>query len=120
MNRIKETRERKGVKQITLANACGVSQSSFSNWECGRHQPSLDKLSVIAEMLDVSTDYLLGLSDKENPEKRDTSLVAETDEIHERLRRNPSLYALLDAVKDMPEHDLNRVVKIIRIMLDTE
>ena len=120
MNRIKETRERKGVKQITLANACGVSQSSFSNWECGRHQPSLDKLSVIAEMLDVSTDYLLGLSDKENPEKRDTSLVAETDEIRGRLRRNLSLYAFLDAAKDMSEHDLNRVVKIIRIMLDTE
>ncbi len=61
--RLRETRAQMELSQSQLATMLGVSQNTVSNWECDIRKPDFDMLMKIAETLDVSTDYLLGLKD---------------------------------------------------------
>lgn len=62
-NRIKEARNRKGITQKMLANRLGIAQTTVSGWENGAKRPSIDTIIKIANLLDVSTDYLLERAD---------------------------------------------------------
>ena len=59
--RLRETRLEYPMSQNKLATLIGVKQNTVSNWEAGIRQPDFDMLMEIATVLDVSTDYLLGL-----------------------------------------------------------
>ena len=63
MNRIKELRLAKKMKQADLAKIVGVSQAALSGYESGEHEPGKAILIKIAATLGTSTDYLLGHSD---------------------------------------------------------
>ena len=52
------------VKQTELARAVGVSKQCISDYKAGKSQPSLDTLFLICRYLDVSADFLLGLTDR--------------------------------------------------------
>ena len=62
--RVKELRNSLGINQVEFGKRINVSKQCISNWESGYIQPSIDMLIRIAETFSVSTDYLLGLSDK--------------------------------------------------------
>lgn len=62
--RIKELRNSLGINQVQFGNKLHVTKQCVSNWENGNIQPSIDMLIKIATTFSVSTDYLLGLSDK--------------------------------------------------------
>ena len=62
--RIKELRLARGINQVKLAEALGVTKQSVSNWENDNIQPSIEILIKLAEYFCVSTDYLLGLEEK--------------------------------------------------------
>ena len=58
--RFKEARVRAGMTATAAAKALGVSQTTVSNWDLGRKQPSLELLCKAADLYGVTTDYLLG------------------------------------------------------------
>ena len=60
MNRIKELRKNFGIKQIDLANQLEVSQASLSGWENGKYEPDTNSWAKLAEIFNVSVDYLMG------------------------------------------------------------
>lgn len=62
--RIKELRMSLGINQVQFARKLSVTKQCVSNWENANLQPSIDMLRRIAETFSVSTDYLLGISDK--------------------------------------------------------
>lgn len=62
---IKKLRISRGISQVKLAEKLGVTKQSVSNWENDNIQPSIDMLIKISKFFSVSTDYLLGLSDKQ-------------------------------------------------------
>ena len=49
--------------QGEISRLIGVNQTTYSNYELGKREPSFDILRRIAETFCVSSDYLLGLSD---------------------------------------------------------
>lgn len=49
-----------GISQKQLAENIGASTGNVADWKSGRSAPSIDKLPLIADYLDVSLDYLLG------------------------------------------------------------
>ena len=61
---IKKLRMNKGMSQVQLAEKLNVIKQSVSNWENEYIMPSVDMLIKIANFFNVSTDYLLGLSEK--------------------------------------------------------
>jgi Predicted transcriptional regulators len=58
--RLKEARKERGFTAQQMANLLGIELRSYRNYESGDRQPSLDFLVMIANLFDVSTDYLLG------------------------------------------------------------
>ena len=56
-------RKEKGISQKEAANQLGVSQALLSHYEKGIRECGLDFLCRAATFYDVSSDYLLGLSD---------------------------------------------------------
>lgn len=64
--RIKELRLQMQLTQSELAKRTGLLQSSIAYWEIGKNVPDSNKIIILAEFFDVSTDYLLGLSDNMN------------------------------------------------------
>jgi transcriptional regulator with XRE-family HTH domain len=64
--RIREQRDRVGMKQGELAATLGTEQETVSKWESGR-MPKADKLPDIAAALGCSVGYLLGVEDQPLP-----------------------------------------------------
>lgn len=62
MNRIKQLRTDMEMKQIDLAKRLNVRQTTISNWENGKTEPDSATLQKLAEIFDVSVDYILGHS----------------------------------------------------------
>ena len=62
-NRIRLARERAGYTQEKVAEKVGVSRSAVSRWEQGEIEPKVQNLVAVAALLNVSTDYLLGIED---------------------------------------------------------
>ena len=61
--KLKELRTEKNLSQKELAELLNVSQRSISNWENGEREPNFEMLVAIAQFFEVTTDYLLGISD---------------------------------------------------------
>lgn len=76
MNRIKELRRSRKLRQSDLAMELQVSQATLSNWESDRYEPDFDALKKLSDYFQVSVDYILG-RDEKRP-------VAETDNGRER------------------------------------
>lgn len=58
-DKIFKLRKVNGLSQDNLAEKLGVSRQSISKWESGQSTPELDKVLKLAEIFDVTTDYLL-------------------------------------------------------------
>ena len=87
-DRIKQLRKKKGVSQSELAEAIGVKNNTVSTWERGTRKPDVEALNLLSEYFEVSFEYLLGNSDKEDAklsqkELDSYDLSAKADEIKE-------------------------------------
>lgn len=65
-DRLKECRESQGLSQVELADKIGISKDLYNKYERTVTRPSFETLCNIATALNVSTDYLLGLSEYKN------------------------------------------------------
>ncbi len=63
--RIGELRIDRDIKQIEVAKYLGVEQGTYSGYENGRIKIPVEKVVMLAKFYHVTTDYLLGLSDKQ-------------------------------------------------------
>ena len=57
---LRAARMKKGLTQQELADRIGIALQSYQRYEQGNREPSLKTLSTLADLLDVSADYLLG------------------------------------------------------------
>ena len=60
MNNLKAARKAKGLTQVEVARAIGLTQNGYSYWENGKAKIDRDQLLKLANLFDVSVDYLLG------------------------------------------------------------
>lgn len=65
--RIRELREDKDLTQTQIATVLNCSQRIYSNYECGDVDIPTGILIKLAEFHNVSTDYLLGLTNEKKP-----------------------------------------------------
>jgi len=66
-DRIRNARLLRGYTQEEFAEVLGMSKNQVSRYERGSNDPTGESLIKIAQALDVSVDYLLGLSDVFDP-----------------------------------------------------
>ena len=62
MYRIRELREDRDLSQTEIAKVIKTTQQQYSKIESGRSDISGEKLILLAEFYNVSTDYILGLT----------------------------------------------------------
>lgn len=59
---LKDLRLEKGLGQVELAKAIGVSKGVISLWENGLREPNMYSLILLAKFFKVSIDELVGLN----------------------------------------------------------
>ena len=94
--RINTVLAEKNIKQKDLASALGVTDNTISYFVSGKRTPNTEQIIKIAKFLDVSSDYLLGLSSAKS-----------TNEIIQKIHK----YTGLDEVPIMCLHDNYELVK---------
>ncbi len=86
--RLRESREQKKLTQRQLAQLCGVTEFQISRYENSKSDISGKMLQIIAQTLDVSADYLLGLSHEPRGKVGDSELSEEEHNVVTTLRRD--------------------------------
>lgn len=66
-----------GISQYELAVRLGVAQSAVGGWESGKREPGLDSLQEIANLFDVTVDYLLGRDTTNSRQENLKKIVSE-------------------------------------------
>lgn len=108
-SRIKQLRENRGLIQEILASELGITQQMLSKYERDISLVKVDILKKLAQYFNVTTDYLLGISEV----KRD---------IQGQMLMNKSLdayYDLVEIYKGLNQYDQEMVWSIIQIVKKT-
>lgn len=108
-SRIKQLRQKRGVIQEILAAELGITQQMLSKYERDVTLIKVDILKKIAAYFNVTTDYLLGVSDV----KRD---------IKGQMKVNETLdayYDLIEVYKDLDSYDQEMIWSIIQTVKKT-
>jgi transcriptional regulator with XRE-family HTH domain len=92
--RLRQLREEKGLTQEELGKIINQKKANISKYETGRLEPSMGTLITLAKFFNVSTDYLLGVSDE-----RFSSLDKE--------------------MEGVPEEERGKVERIIKTVIST-
>ena len=64
---LKAARKLKNMKQKDVCQKLGMKQSQYSRYESGEDEMKVGTLIEICKALDVSSDFVLGLSDNPTP-----------------------------------------------------
>ena len=108
-SRIKQLRENRGLIQEILASELGITQQMLSKYERDVLCIKVDVLKKIAEYFNVTTDYLLGVSEV----KRD---------LQGQMKVNKTLdtyYDLIEIYKGLDEYDQEMVWSIMQTVKKT-
>lgn len=82
-----ELRKQNGLSQQDLADRLGVSRQAISRWETGAVQPLADSVKSLAQVFQVSTDYLLN-DDLDTPTPPPTAQPAPPQEEPKSARKH--------------------------------
>ena len=84
MNRIRELREDRDLRQIDVANATGIDQKTLSNYETGKTNPDSEAIILLADFFGVTTDYLLRRANNNLCSNED--IIEALDDAEEKIR----------------------------------
>ena len=73
--RLKDLRKQAELTQVDVAEKLGISQPAYASWERGVKKPTQENLVKIAQVLNVSVDYLVGNLEEESDELDNIELL---------------------------------------------
>lgn len=103
-SRIKQLREKRGLIQEILAAELGITQQMLSKYERDVTLIKVDILKKIATHFNVTTDYLLGVSDVKRDLQRQMKMNETLDEY----------YDLIEIYKDLDSYDKEMIWSIMQ------
>ena len=118
--RIKQLRKKKGISQSELAEVIGVKNNTVSTLERGTRKPDFEALNLLSDYFEVSFEYILGSSDKEEARVKPTqdeldqlALSALADDLYDNMKKYCQLStksqkmidALINATYQMEKQD---------------
>ena len=105
--RLKEARRNRKLTQDELALKVNTTKSTISNYENGHSTPSNDMLVLLSDVLQITTDYLLGRS--ENPHMT-------ADEEFQTFANDPELERWYRKLPESDEEDLQKLREMWEII----
>ena len=103
-NNIKLLRKEKNITIRDLESKIHINRATLSRMENGKQNISDEYLNSLATFFNVSTDYLLGISDIRNPK----------DDI--KIKSDPIYFSLYEEVKELTDEQKKEIVKKINNM----
>lgn len=82
-NILNKLRKEQNYSQEQLGEIIGVSHTSVKNWELGINEPKASYIIKLAELFNVSTDYLLGINTLELKKNNDNHVAIFTNNLKE-------------------------------------
>lgn len=110
--RIKRERQKRGWTQVEFANRLNLSKQTINNWESGRRTPDPSTVVAISELLDVSTDYLLGK--KNNTPLTQEHLTTINDAVNTHLGEDISI--MFKDINDWDEEKIKKLKTFIELI----
>ncbi|MCJ7840540.1 helix-turn-helix domain-containing protein [Lederbergia sp. NSJ-179] len=107
--RLKKLRNEQGLTQEQLGKIINVTKVSISGYENGNRTPDTETLQSLADYFEVSTDYLLGRTDKDSEEKT-------AEEIYE----DPDFQYAMRSAQGLSEESKQKVFDFIEMMKEVE
>ena len=108
MNRIKDLRQKNNMSQDNIANLLHINRTTLTKWETGKHNPDIDTVIFLAEYFGVTTDYLLGVESKTNP-NTDKNLaiddIAEIEHLEDESKEDLKKYLELLKLRDISKRN---------------
>lgn len=108
-SRIKELRENRRLIQAILASELNITQQSLSKYERDITTIKIDILKSIAEYFNITTDYLLGVSDVKRDLQGQMKMNKDIDEY----------YDLIEVYKGLDKYDKEMVWSILQAVKKT-
>lgn len=108
-SRIKELRENRRLIQAILALELNITQQSLSKYERDITTIKIDILKKIAKYFNVTTDYLLGVSDVKRDLQGQMKMNKDMDEY----------YDLIEVYKGLDKYDKELVWSILQAVKKT-
>ena len=84
-DRLKELRNEKGFLQKDIAKYLNISTSAYGYYEQGKRIPDSETIKLLSNFFNVSSDYLLGISDTRNYSDNETTIALHSDYSYEDL-----------------------------------
>ncbi|MFI3211482.1 MAG: helix-turn-helix transcriptional regulator [Peptostreptococcaceae bacterium] len=94
-------REKLGITQKQMSEKLNLPPTTYNGYETGKRSPHLDIVRDIAEVLNISVDYLLSIDQM-------------------KLNENTNIIQILDDIKDLDEKDINKIKEYIQFIKLTE
>ena len=118
MLKLKELRLDKQITQAELSKALQISASAIGMYEQGRRQPDYATLSKIASYFNVTTDYLLGLSDHPHAPQQEPPKTSNSSPHHQQPLQpdtlTPEEASLVQAYRNANDRDKSIVDTILK------
>ena len=113
-DKIKSLRISEGLTQQELADKLSISKVSISNWELNKGNPNYDTLKKIAEIFNVSTDFLLDYNENGNTEYYNNINFIQF--------KSKTVKKVIEMLKDknITEKDLEQAIKIIDVLRENK
>ncbi|HHY66654.1 MAG TPA: helix-turn-helix transcriptional regulator [Alicyclobacillus sp.] len=70
-DRLRQLRRNSGMSQKDLASSIGVTERAFRFYESGDREPTIEQLVKLADIFNVSLDYMTGRTNDPTPPKKD-------------------------------------------------
>lgn len=104
-HRLRVARKSNKLTQEQLANKVQTTKGTISNYENGYSTPSNEMLVLLANVLNTSSDYLLGVTDNPTPPAQQDK----DEEEFQAFANDPELNVFY---KELPESDAEAVRKL--------
>lgn len=118
--RLRELRSKEGISQQELSNRLGFNRATYARYETGNTQPDFDTLQKLADFFDVSTDYLLGRTDKPHSSDRVNGFDEKEQAEFEAFINNPEHGIFFKDYLNAPEERREEMRIILKALMEKE
>ena len=113
--RITKARRYLGMNQKELCEKAEINEATLSRYENGLREPKAATLSKLAEILEVSTDYLLGITDIRNYKTLHDDMNNDIESIYENTKEMLKQDGLMLYGKPATKEDVDSILKAMKV-----
>ena len=114
-DRISRARRYSNMNQKELCEKADINEATLSRYENGLREPKAATLLKLAEVLEVSTDYLLGITDIRNYKKLNEDVGKKVESIYESTKEMLNQDGLMLYGKPASKEDIDNILKAMKV-----